>query len=270
MIHNCVVRAEHNPPRRAFVKRDVDIYECPTCGCIMADLEFVHDQYESDSYYTIAFKKKEEIEAHWGFRWRHILRRLLRYTHKPRLMDVGAGNGFFVYLARKEFGLQADGLEISDAESAYAREMFGVDFIRCDLAQVEGQYDALTSFNVIEHVPNPAALLAEMRARLKDGGHLVVTTPNPSCIHRRILGLEKWNMVAPPHHINLFTRAALEEMLRLAGFEVLDYSTISTYINFVRTFDTKSLLLRRAVFHALKGANLGADHFLICRKTHTQ
>ncbi len=55
--------------------------------------------------------------------------------------------------------------------------------------------------------------------------------------HRRILGLEKWNMVAPPHHINLFTRVALEEMLEHAGFEVLEYSTISTYINFVRSFE---------------------------------
>jgi 2-polyprenyl-3-methyl-5-hydroxy-6-metoxy-1,4-benzoquinol methylase len=270
MIQNCVVHAEHHQPRRSFVKRDVDIYECPTCGCIMADLEFVHEQYESDSYYTIASRNKDDIEAHWGFRWRHILRSLLRYVDKPRLMDVGAGNGYFVYLARKEFGLQADGLEISDAESAYAREMFGIDFIRSELAHVEGRYDALTSFNVIEHVPNPAALLAGMRERLNDGGYLIVTTPNPSCIHRRILGLQKWNMVAPPHHINLFTRVALEEMLEHAGFEVLEYSTISTYINFVRSFDTKCLLFRRAVFHALKGANLGADHFFICRIKKTQ
>jgi 2-polyprenyl-3-methyl-5-hydroxy-6-metoxy-1,4-benzoquinol methylase len=235
----------------------------------MADLEFVHEQYESDSYYTIAFKTREEVDTHWGFRWRHVLCRLLRYTDQPRVLDVGAGNGFFVHLARSEFGLEADGLEISDAESAYAREMFGVEFLRCDLARVEGQYDALTSFNVIEHVANPAALLAGMRARLNDGGYLIVTTPNPSCIHRRVLGLQKWNMVAPPHHINLFTRAALEELLRLAGFHVLEYSTISTYINFVRAFDTNGLLLRRADFNLLKSANLGADHFLICRKAQT-
>ena len=235
----------------------------------MADMEFVHEQYESDSYYTMASRNKNDVEVHWGFRWRHILHRLLRYTERPRLLDVGAGNGFFIYLARKEFGLPADGLEISDAESAYAREMFGIDFIRCDLAQVKGKYEALTSFNVIEHVPNPAALLAGMRDRLDEGGYLIVTTPNPSCIHRRVLGLQKWSMVAPPHHINLSTRVALEQMLRHAGFEVLEYSTISTYINFVRSFDTKGLLLRRTVFHALKGANLGADHFLICRKTRT-
>ncbi len=270
MIQHCVVRPEHASPRRSFVKRDVDIYECPTCGCIMADLQFVHDQYESDSYYTIALKSQAEVEAHWGFRWRHVLRSLLRYAQKPRLLDVGAGNGFFVYLARNEFGLPADGLEISEAESTYAREMFGVDFIRSDLAHVEARYDAVTSFNVIEHVPDPMALLAGMRSRLNEGGYLIVTTPNPSCIHRRVHGLQKWSMVAPPHHINLFTRPALEEMLGLAGFEVLEYSTISTYINFVRPFDTKGLLLRRATFQLLKGANLGADHFLICRKTQTQ
>lgn len=269
MIQHCVVRPEHASPRRSFVKSDVDIYECPTCGCIMADLRFVHDQYESDNYYTIALKTRAEVDDYWGFRWRHILRSLLRHVRKPRLLDVGAGNGFFVYLARTEFGLAADGLEISDAESAYAREMFGVELIRSDLAHVAGRYDAVTSFNVIEHVADPMALLRGMASRLNDGGQLLVTTPNPSCIHRRVRGLQKWGMVAPPHHINLFTRPALEEMLALAGFEVLEYSTISTYINFVRTFDTKGLLLRRAAFHLLKGANLGADHFLICRKART-
>lgn len=45
------------------------------------------------------------------------------------------------------------------------------------------------------------------------GGHLIVTTPNPSCIHRRVLGLQKWQMVARPHHINLFTRVGLGQML---------------------------------------------------------
>lgn len=269
MIRSCVVHPAHDHPRRAFAKRSIDIYECPTCGCVMADVGFVHEQYESDAYYTIAFKNRAEVEYNWGFRWRHILRRLLRYDRCPSVLDVGAGNGFFVYLARHEFGLRADGLEISDAESQYARDMFRVEFLRCELSEVERKYDALTSFNVIEHVAHPAALLAGMRERLNDGGYLIVTTPNPSCIHRRLRGLEKWAMVAPPHHINLFTRAALEEMLKLGGFEILEYSTLSTYINFVRAFDTKKLLLRRTVFNLLKSANLGADHFFICRKIQT-
>jgi hypothetical protein len=73
-------------------------------------------------------------------------------------------------------------------------------------------------------------------------------------------------MVCPPHHINLFTRASLREMHTRMGLEVLEYATLSTYINSVRKIDTQSLVLRRAAFQALKTANLGADHFMICRK----
>jgi 2-polyprenyl-3-methyl-5-hydroxy-6-metoxy-1,4-benzoquinol methylase len=119
---------------------------------------------------------------------------------------------------------------------------------------------------VLEHVKHPTELLKEMSAKLSPGGLLIVTTPNPSCIHRRLRGLPKWNMVCPPHHINLFTKAALTGMLVREGFEILEYSTLSTYINSVRKIDTQSLMLRRAAFQALKTAHLGADHFVICRK----
>jgi 2-polyprenyl-3-methyl-5-hydroxy-6-metoxy-1,4-benzoquinol methylase len=231
----------------------------------MADLEFSHDQYEAPSYYTMAFRTKTEIEGEWGFRWRYILRVLQRYTAAPKLLDVGAGNGYFVHLARTEFHIPADGLEISTAEADYARDTFGLELLRGDLTNVTGPYEVITSFNVLEHVKEPAALLEQMSERLAAGGLLVVTTPNPMCIHRRVRGLSRWNMVCPPHHINLFTRTALQEMLARRGFEIIQYATLSTYINSLRRIDTRSLILRRTAFQALKSANLGADHFLICR-----
>jgi 2-polyprenyl-3-methyl-5-hydroxy-6-metoxy-1,4-benzoquinol methylase len=266
MLPNCAVDIGHAAPRFVFPKGGVDIYTCPTCGCIMADLEFVPEQYEATNYYTMAFKTRPEIEAEWGFRWRYVLRTLQPHTARPKLLDVGAGNGYFVYLARTEFGLGADGLEISAAEADFARDTFGIELLRGDLSIVTERYDVVTSFNVLEHVKQPITLLTEMSDRLAPGGLLVLTTPNPSCIHRRLRGLNGWNMVCPPHHINLFTRTALQEMLTRVGFEVLEYSTLSTYINSVRKIDTRSLVLRRAAFQALKTANLGADHFLICRK----
>ena len=269
MLQICAVHPAHATPRFAFPKHGVDIYTCPTCGCIMADLEFVPEQYESASYYTMAFKTKAEIEGEWGFRWRYCLKTLKNYTAASKLLDVGAGNGYFVYLARTEFGLQADGLEISAAEADYARDTFGIELLRGDLSVVTEKYDTITSFNVLEHVKQPTELLKEMSSQLLPGGLLVVTTPNPSCIHRRLRGLHKWNMVCPPHHINLFTKTALSEMLVREGFDVLEYSTLSTYINSVRKIDTQSLVLRRAAFQALKTAQLGADHFMICRKRKT-
>ena len=53
-----------------------------------------------------------------------------------QLLDVGAGNGYFVHLARSEFGLRADGLEISAAEANYARDTFGLELLRGDLSSI--------------------------------------------------------------------------------------------------------------------------------------
>lgn len=265
MINFCIANPDHPTPAFAFVKKDVDIYVCERCGCIMADLDFVQEQYEDDGYYTMEFDSLNDIDLEWGFRWRYILSMIGRYIEEPSVLDVGAGNGYFVYLARKEFAWKADGLETSAAESAYAERMFNVEYLNADLADIPRAYDVVTSFNVLEHVSDPVELLSNMRQRISPGGILVVTTPNPACIQRRLKGLEKWGMVIPPHHINLFTRAALNDLMGQAGFSVVEYSTLSTYINAVRKFDSRDLLLRKAAFHALKAARLGADHFLVCR-----
>src|SRR5260370_39499975 len=136
MLPNCAVDIGHAAPRFVFPKGGVDIYTCPTCGCIMADLEFVPEQYEATNYYTMAFKTRAEIEAEWGFRWRYILRTLQHHTAGSKLLDVGAGNGYFAYLARTEFRLRADGLEISAAEADFARDTFGIELLRGDLSIV--------------------------------------------------------------------------------------------------------------------------------------
>lgn len=266
MIEACVVNPVHRAPRHAFVKSGVDIYACPTCACLMADLKFVPEQYEEESYYTMSFADKAEIESEWGFRWRYILGRLKRYIERPRILDVGAGNGYFVNVARSEFGLETDGIEISKSETEYARRQFGIEYLGSELGRVTKSYDVVGCFNVIEHVNAPAGLAERMSERVRPGGFLILTTPNPACIHRRLRGLRRWSMVCPPHHINLFPRRALEELIARAGFEVLEYSTLSTYINFVRKIDTRSLLLRRTAFQLLKATKLGADHFVVCRK----
>lgn len=267
MIAQCVVASTHAAPVPAFVKRGIDIYECPTCGCIMGDLAFVPDQYEAQDYYTLAYNDIGAIEREWGFRWRYILRRIVGLKAGRKVLDVGAGNGYFVALARSEFGFEAEGVEISDAEIAFARDKFGVELHKQALQDLPRSYDVVTSFNVLEHVKEPKQLLREMADRVRPGGLLVLTTPNPACIHRRVKGLKKWGMVDPPHHINLFPRAALQQLIADHSFMPITYETLSTYVRFVRAVDTPTLLLRRTLFQVLRVLNMGADHMVVARKT---
>jgi 2-polyprenyl-3-methyl-5-hydroxy-6-metoxy-1,4-benzoquinol methylase len=267
MIQQCVIDNRHSGIQWLFKKKDADIYRCTECGCIMADITFKHDQYESADYYTMSSQTKDEIDAEWGFRWRHILSKLRR-TAAPnsRLLDVGAGNGYFIMLAASEFGFHATGLEISQRQIDFARDVVGVNLLNERIEEHNEVYDIVTAFNVIEHVPDPGAFLSVLTHCLRPGGILVITTPNPGCIHARIKGLKKWGMIDPPHHINLFTLYALRTLLRNHGLVEIEYETISTYIRFVRRIDTRKLLLRKILFCVLRATHMGADHSIIVTK----
>ncbi|MFL6672198.1 MAG: class I SAM-dependent methyltransferase [Massilia sp.] len=232
----------------------------------MADIAFEHEQYESSDYYTLSHKTIDSIDSEWGFRWRYILNRIVQKGNFSSLLDVGAGNGYFVALASKEFGLDASGIEISTEEIRFASDVIGIELIKEDLSKHLPIYDVVTCFNVLEHVSDPQSFLTAAIDRMKPGGILVLTTPNPGCVHSKIKGIKDWDMVDPPHHINLFSKKALDEMLKSRNMELIQYETLSTYIKFVRKFDTQSLIYRRLFFHALRMANIGADHFIISRK----
>lgn len=268
MISNCIADAAHGAPAYLLTRNGVPVHRCARCGTIMADVAFEHAQYESESYYSLRYRSRPEIDRYWGMRWRHVLRALRRRTPPGRLLDVGAGNGYFVHLARNEFAFEATGLEISEKEAAFAAAVLGTD-LRIEMLadHAARDYQAVTMFNVLEHVPDPAGLLADAAARVRPGGYLVVTTPNPGCIQVRVRGLDRWAMIEPPHHINLFTGKALGNLLRRAGFAPVHYETLSTYMEWLWKFDTRRGHLRRLLFDFFRRTGLGADHFFIAQKS---
>jgi 2-polyprenyl-3-methyl-5-hydroxy-6-metoxy-1,4-benzoquinol methylase len=233
----------------------------------MADIEFYKNQYENDSYYTMGRKDLEDIDNKWGMRWRHVLKAVGKYMKAgsgKKLLDVGAGNGYFIKLARDEFGFDATGIGISQHEIEFAKKVTGVDILLEDISQHKSDYDIITNFNVIEHVVDPQAFLESMISRLNPGGLLVISTPNTTCMRARLRGLKNWERIDPPHHINLFPKKTLRYLLRKNGMKELKYQTMSTYISFV---DTRNIFARRAIFHILKMFNLGADHMIFAEKS---
>jgi 2-polyprenyl-3-methyl-5-hydroxy-6-metoxy-1,4-benzoquinol methylase len=250
-----------------FQVRDWAVTRCPGCGLIMTGSGFEEGQYETDSYYTLRFERAEDVYFEWGFRWRWILSQVARLIETPGAsLDVGAGNGLFVKIAGEEFGWQARGLELSQAEVDYALRVLGVTIERQALEEVDGAFDLITSFNVLEHVVDPLGLVGAMRDKLNPGGLMVVTTPNPGCIQARLKGLKGWGMISPPHHINIFSRDSLELTLEKSGLEVLSYDTLSTYISAFRRIEPKGTTLRGMAFETLRRAGLGADHMVIARR----
>lgn len=153
--------------------------------------------------------------AHWDFA-------VMKLPARPggRLLDVGCGSGSFLRFAR-DLGWDVEGID-PDPSAVQAAKASGLKVRAGDLRQLafqEESFDAVTMSHVIEHVPDPAALLREVRRVLKPGGLVTVVTPNArSLLHRWFRA--DWRGLEPPRHLQLFTRPALSRMIGETGFSV--------------------------------------------------
>jgi SAM-dependent methyltransferase len=99
---------------------------------------------------------------------------------KGRILDIGAGRGWFVTAARRE-GFQTLGLDIeAQAANVWSREgVPGVigDGFRTPFAAAS--FEVVRMKEVIEHVERPLALVREARRVLKAGGLLIAHVPSP-------------------------------------------------------------------------------------------
>lgn len=138
------------------------------------------------------------------------------------LLDVGCSLGVFVAFA-KQRGYQAHGVELSHETGSYARDQLGLDvFIGTleDANYADGSFDIITLWDVLEHVSDPLALLAEVKRILCPGGLLAIQSPNIESSMVRVLG-DRWNWWTIPDHIYHFSPKSLRQLLTTCGFQVI-------------------------------------------------
>lgn len=138
-----------------------------------------------------------------------------------RLLDVGANFGHFLSEAGSVF--DATGIEISKAAVDKSAELFGVKNYVGSIyeppVEAKGPWDAVTLWDVIEHVPDPRGALEALRDLLEPGGRLYVSTPDAGSLVARAMG-SRWHYLDPVQHIVLFGRKNLTELLERTGFRV--------------------------------------------------
>lgn len=120
---------------------------------------------------------RDAIDAHWRGK-----EDAFRPLEGKSALDVGCGAGLLCEpLAR--LGAQVTGLDAASENVAVASAHAGeaglsIHYHCADVAQWEGQFDLVTSMEVIEHVSDPLAFLAALRDRTAEGGLIVMSTPN--------------------------------------------------------------------------------------------
>lgn len=217
---------------------DFDVIECESCG--FKHIIPIPDEEELRSIYKHEYHVKdkplmlqhqlEDEEWHAETNRARLATIENKLKRKGSLLDIGSGNGFFLKNA-KEKGWQTKGIEPSDKAVDYCNSI-GLDVVHGvfdqQCADSIGQFDVLHLWEVLEHLPDPAGMLALCRQVVAPGGLIVVGVPNDYNSLQKILnedlGEKPW-WVAPPHHINFFNRRSLEKLLLRNGFNPVHHET---------------------------------------------
>jgi 2-polyprenyl-3-methyl-5-hydroxy-6-metoxy-1,4-benzoquinol methylase len=158
------------------------------------------------------------------------------------LLDVGAGTGIFMHLAR-ERGWRPDGVDICPLTAEKAAREF-------DLAITVGpfeeqhfdgrRFDAATMLDALEHVHDPLATLRRVHALLRPGGAVYVAVPNQRCLltvlvdaYARAGGPRADQLLQRlyvPPHLHYFTPRTLRRIVEAAGFRVVHLRQGSVYL----------------------------------------
>jgi 2-polyprenyl-3-methyl-5-hydroxy-6-metoxy-1,4-benzoquinol methylase len=139
------------------------------------------------------------------------------------LLDVGCATGNFLNVAR-EHGWQVLGLEVVEKAAQIAREHYRLKVISTDLERadlLDGSLDAVTLWDVLEHVPSPKRALCRIHKLLKPGGNLYFSIPNLDSFDRTLFGAE-WIGWDVPRHFTLFTQETIQRLLKETGFNLVD------------------------------------------------
>ena len=138
------------------------------------------------------------------------------------LLDIGCATGDFLDTANRR-GWEVTGIEIVESVATYTRETRGFDVRQEQISNTslpDGTYQAITLWDVLEHLPEPDQALQRCYQLLAPGGYLFFSIPNLNSIDRFLFG-KTWIGWDPPRHFHLFTNASVHLMLARSGFELV-------------------------------------------------
>ncbi|MEW6084139.1 MAG: class I SAM-dependent methyltransferase [Chloroflexota bacterium] len=157
-----------------------------------------------------------------------------------KVLDIGCGGGLFLSLL-KEQGVEVIGIELSDSRAQYAKSKHGLEIykrpIESEFWQIgyANHFDAVTLWDVIEHVNYPMQTLQSAAEVLKQGGLLLIDTPCRDSFYHRFgeltyhLSGGKFptflNAMYSSHlfgHKQIFSTGEMKQLFESVGFEVID------------------------------------------------
>jgi SAM-dependent methyltransferase len=200
-----------------------NLIKCSRCGLVITsprpEETTLGKYYLSDAYISHSNKSKSvldiayKISRHFTLKWKYNL--VKNFSSPPSaplaLLDFGCGTGAFMKHCQ-DHGMAVSGVEPSPNARALAIEITRAS-VEPTLDSLQKNFNSITLWHVLEHVPQLNNTLAKLRQRLEENGTMFIAVPNLNSLDARLY--EKyWAGYDVPRHLWHFSRQSMELLLK--------------------------------------------------------
>jgi len=230
-----------NAPKSQF-HYVTNVVQCKECSFIYCNPIIIRAEELEKSHYNNSETYKDSDNKFPGKPYLHGLNTISKFKSKGNLLDVGAGKGEFLDLAKSN-GFTVHGIEPSPQFCEHALESLGISIFCGTVLEYKkatspaGEQDFITLFHVLEHVKDPKELLLELRPLFSSSGICYIEVPNADAALLRFadfifkLAGKNWSTrlspTHPPFHSIGYTKNSLKRLIEDSEYEIIEVWTFT-------------------------------------------
>ena len=207
---------------------DLKILECSECGLVtLSQLSHIQEgHYEHsgmhgvDTVPMVAWLK----DTDWDDQRRFDM--LTQMLLNKKVLDFGCGAGGFLIKAN-QLAASVEGVELELRVKQHWQDKLT---IHADLEFVRQDYDLITAFHVIEHLPDPRALLQKLSGKLAARGRIVVEVPSSEDALLTLYDSDSFqHFTYWSQHLFLFNSETMRKLAAQAGLRIVSIQQYQRY-----------------------------------------
>lgn len=248
------------------------VNRCEGCGLGITsprpELENLGSYYQSEEYISHSGKTSGGIgilyntAKSFALKWK--ARIVDQKKKNPTALDFGCGTGDFLKTLNSK-GWQVEGVEPSENARLKAESLISQK-INASLSDVhQKQFDVISAWHVIEHVPDLTETIQQLKALLKKDGTIFIAVPNYESADAKRYQ-EFWAGYDVPRHLWHFSKKSMTQLLGKYGLEVIKIQPMKLDAYYVSMLSEKYQRKNSAPMNLMRGFISGLKSNLAARK----